>query len=168
MLSDPLALTVVVAGAGTAAAIDMRTRRVPNALTVSLAGAGVTLAATGIGRIDLLAAVAGGCLGLLLMLPGYLFGATGAGDVKLLAATGTLLGPPDTFRAFMVALIVGGALALIVAVGRGRLRPTLNRSAEFIRTAGRNAPEIEDPQAHNRFAYAPAIAIGAIVAGAFA
>jgi Flp pilus assembly protein protease CpaA len=167
MSSDALALAIVVAGAGTAAAIDIRTRRVPNALTMSLAGAGMLLAAAGLGRVGVTAALAGGLVGLALMLPGHLLGATGAGDVKLLSALGTLLGPASTLRAFLVAMIAGGILAAIVAAHRGRLRLAVSRSAQLVITAGGNAADIEDAQANNGFAYAPAIAIGAIVAGAF-
>ncbi|HEY5619586.1 MAG TPA: A24 family peptidase [Vicinamibacterales bacterium] len=167
MPSDALALTIVVAGVSTAAAIDVRTRRVPNALTMSLAGAGLVLATSGLGRVELIAALAGGLVGLLLMLPGHLLGATGGGDVKLLAATGTLLGPAATLWAFLVAMIAGGALALIVAAHRRRLWLAIRRSAELVRSAGDNAAEIEDPRADNGFAYAPAIAVGAILAGVF-
>jgi prepilin peptidase CpaA len=167
MSADALALAIVVAGAGTAAAIDIRTRRVPNALTMSLAGAGMLLAATGLGRVGVTAALAGGLVGLALMLPGHFLGATGAGDVKLLSALGTVLGPASTLRAFLVAMIVGGILAAIVAAHRGRLRLAVSRSAQLVITAGGNAADIEDAQANNGFAYAPAIAIGAIVAGTF-
>ena len=168
MTSDALALTILVAGAGTAAVIDMRTRRIPNALTASLAGAGLVLAAAGLGRVGIAAALAGGFAGVLLMLPGHVFGATGGGDVKLLGALGTLLGPGDTFRACLVAMIAGGVLALMVALRRGRLRQSVGRSIELLATAGGNAAEIRDPRADSRFAYAPAIAVGAIVAGAWA
>jgi prepilin peptidase CpaA len=168
MSSDALALILVVTGAGTAAAIDLRTRRVPNVLTMSLAGAGVALAASGFGHITVGAAIGGGLLGLLLMLPGHFFGATGGGDVKLLSATGTLLGPAATVWAFLIATIAGGAIAVFVAVRRGRLLLAMRQSAELVRTAGGNAHEIEHPQAQNGFAYAPAIAIGAILAGVFA
>ena len=168
MSSDALALMIVATGAGTAAAIDLRTRRVPNVLTMSLAAAGITLAASGFGHITIGAALGGGLLGLLLMVPGHVLGATGGGDVKLLSATGTLLGPATTVWAFLIATIAGGAIAVFVAVRRGRLLVAMQQSAELVRTAGGNAHEIEHPQAHNRFAYAPAIAIGAILAGVFA
>jgi prepilin peptidase CpaA len=168
MTSDALALTIVAVGASAAAAIDLRTRRVPNALTMSLAAAGILLAVTGLGRVGLMAAVGGGLFGLVLMLPGHFFGATGAGDVKLLSALGTMLGPGTTLWAFLLATIAGGILAVAVAACRGRLLLTLSRSAELVRTAGGNATQIEDPRANNAFAFAPAIAIGAIVAGVFA
>jgi Flp pilus assembly protein protease CpaA len=79
------------------------------------------------------------------MLPGYLFGATGGGDVKLLAAAGMVLGPGATVWAFVATLIAGGALALIVAVQRRWARRT-----------------------DNSFAYAPAIAAGVTLAAVFA
>ena len=168
MFSDALALMIVATGAGAAATIDLRSRRVPNVLTLPLAGTGVVLAASGLGHITVGAAIGGGLLGLLLMLPGHFLGATGGGDVKLLSAFGTLLGPAATVWAFLIAMIAGGAIAVFVAVRRGRLRLAMQQSAELVRTAGGNAHEIEHPQAHNRFAYAPAIAIGAILAGVFA
>ena len=53
--------------------------------------------------------------------------------------------------------------ALVVAVRRGRLRRTLNATRRLaVGTAV--AAEIEDPKAGNRFAYAPAIAVGATLA----
>ena len=73
--------------------IDIRTRRIPNALTASMAGAGIRVCGRGTQRC-----LADGCgggfvLGLVLMLPGHLLGATGAGDVKLMAAVGAIVGP---------------------------------------------------------------------------
>ena len=94
MSSDALALTIVVAGAVRRGDRHSH-RRVPNAVTMSLAGAGMLLAASGLGRVGVMAALAGGLLGFALMLPGHFLGATGAGDVKLLSALGTLLGPVE-------------------------------------------------------------------------
>jgi prepilin peptidase CpaA len=123
----------------TAAVIDLRTRRVPNGLTGAAAAIGVAMALTGTGRVGIVGAVLGGVIGLMLMLPGYLWGATGGGDVKLLAAVGTLLGPDRVLIAFFGMAIGGGLLALATAVARRRL---------FNQT----------------FAYAPAIAFGALLA----
>ena len=135
-----LPVIAVVAVGTVATAIDLRTRRVPNALTFGTGAAGLALAfleGDGLGA----AAIIGGLIGLALMLPGYLFGATGGGDVKLLAAFGTLLGPRDTLTAFLAMALAGGVLALIVIAHRGRAA-LVNRT----------------------FAYAPAVAIGALAA----
>ncbi len=139
--SDALALIAVAAGGATAAAIDVRTRRVPNALSLAIATTGLVLAVAGLGRVALAAAVGGCVIGVLLMLPGHIFGATGGGDVKLLGALGTFLGPAGTVTAFLAMAVVGGMMAVAIAIQRHR--------------AG---------QADHRFAYAPAIAVGACVA----
>jgi prepilin peptidase CpaA len=68
-------------------------------LTGSIALVGLGLARGGLGRVGIWLALAGCLVGLALMLPGYLIGAMGGGDVKLLAAVGTLLGPGATLRA---------------------------------------------------------------------
>jgi prepilin peptidase CpaA len=153
-----------VAGGIAASIIDLRTRCVPNLLTTTLAAVGLGLAAMGTGRISLVEALTGGLVGLALMLPGHLLGATGAGDVKLLAAVGTLLGPTRTATAFVVTAVAGGLIALVVATQRRRFGPTLSRVMRLVVQPGIGAREIEDPAADNRFAYAPAVAIGAIVA----
>jgi prepilin peptidase CpaA len=161
--SDITVLVIVAVGSGTAAVIDLRTRRVPNVLTMIMASVGIAAAAAGIGRVGVAGACAGCVLGAVLMLPGHVLGATGAGDVKLLAAAGALLGPALTIRAFVVTVIAGGVIALVVAIHRGRLRSTLNATRRLA-VGSAVAAEIEDPQAGNRFAYAPAIAVGATLA----
>ena len=153
----------LVFGAGVAATvIDIRQRRVPNVLTMGLASAGLLLAMTGLGTATVGGALAGLALGLALLLPGHVIGATGAGDVKLLAAFGALLGPAGVFHAFLRAAILGGVLALAVALWRGRLRDTVYRTAMLVTTRNRvvNA-QIKHPAANNRIPYAPAIACGA-------
>jgi prepilin peptidase CpaA len=137
---------------------------VPNSLTFSVAALGLTLAVMRVSGLTVTQAFVGLVVGLLLMLPGHLIGATGGGDVKLLAAIGTLLGPKGVFLAFLYTAIAGGVLAVIVAAQRHRLADTVERTAALVRTAGANVAEIEHVAANNRFAYAPAIAIGAIVA----
>lgn len=167
MSADVVALAVIVGGTAAGAAVDLRTRRVPNALTFTLAAAGLMLAAMGITHLGVPAACAGLLLGLVLMLPGYVLGATGGGDVKLLAAAGTLLGPAGIVWAFVLTLIAGGAIAVGVAAYRSRLVVTIHRTFELVRSAGASAPEIE-AAGGNRFAYAPAIAIGATIAAVLA
>jgi prepilin peptidase CpaA len=137
---------------------------VPNPLTFGLAALGATLAVLGLSGLSPMVAVAGFAVGLLLMLPGHIIGATGAGDVKLLAALGTLLGPRGIAVAFVYSALAGGALALIVARRRRVLRKTVERTATLVRTGGRNVPAIEHGTIDNRFAYAPAIAFGAVIA----
>ena len=145
------------------AAIDLRTRRVPNVATMAIAAAGIAMAVLNVSCLTLWLALAGCVLGLLLMLPGHVFGATGAGDVKLFAAMGTLLGPHGVLMAFLYTAIAGGILAFSIAVRRRRLGRSISQVATLVRT-GTNAAEIEAEGQNNRFAYAPAIAAGTLVA----
>jgi prepilin peptidase CpaA len=154
----------VAGSCGSSAAIDLCTRRIPNVLTVGIAAAGISLAAFHMTSVSVEAALGGFLVGLLLMLPGHIAGATGAGDVKLFASIATLLGPRATVVAFVYTAIAGGLLAIVIAWQRKRLRATVDRTAALVRTAGRNALEIEHATEDNRFAYAPAIAVGALAA----
>ena len=66
------------------------------------------------------------------MLPGHALGATGAGDVKLMAAIGSLVGPVLVVKAFLFTALAGGVLAVVVALRRRRLRETLAGTARMI------------------------------------
>jgi prepilin peptidase CpaA len=156
-------MAALIIGAGAVATvIDIRQRRVPNLLTMGVASMGLVLAMAGLGAVTVGGALGGLALGLALLLPAHVFGATGAGDVKLLAAFGALLGPRDVFDAFLRAAILGGVMAVGVALWRGRLRETLYGTALLVTTRSRAATAlIEHPAANNRFPYAPAIACGA-------
>jgi prepilin peptidase CpaA len=160
-MSELLVPVLVLAAGGAATIIDVRERRVPNVLTMGLASAGLLLAMGGWGELTLGSALTGLALGLAVMLPGHVLGATGAGDVKLVAAFGTLLGPDDILGAFIRMAFAGGALALMVAMARGRLRDSVTGTALLVTTRGQAAGAIKDPSVNNRFPYAPAIAIGA-------
>ena len=163
MTPQTLVLVAVAAATSAAAMIDLRTRRVPNAFTLPLAASGVLLAAAGWGTAGVGGALAGWAVGLLLMLPGYLVGATGGGDVKLFAAVGAFLGPSLMVPALLHTVIAGALLALAVSLWRGRLRETVYGTALLVATRGRYAAALEDPAIRNRFAYAPAIAVGTVL-----
>jgi prepilin peptidase CpaA len=161
------AFAALATGLVTATVIDIQTRRIPNAVTAAMAGAGFGLALAGIGGVSLGAAVAGLLLGLALMLPGHALGATGAGDVKLMAAIGSLIGPVLVVKAFLFTALAGGVLAVVVALRRRRLRETVAGTARMIATPSGAQAEIRAATMSSRFAYGPAIAIGSIVAAIF-
>lgn len=155
---------VLAAGALAATVIDIRTRRIPNVLTAALSGLGIAMASTGASGISAPAAIAGFVLGLALMMPGYALGATGAGDVKLMAAVGAILGPALVVTAFLFTAVAGGVLALAVAARRGRMTATLANTGRLIKTPGGARQEIQAAPAGHRFAYGPAIALGSLLA----
>jgi len=160
----PVVVSAVAGAGAVSSAVDLQVRRVPNPLTFGIASVGMTLAAFHATPVGLLGALAGLGVGLALMLPGHVIGAMGAGDVKLFAALGTFLGPARIGMAFLYMALIGAAIAIAIAYCRGRLRTTLEATASIVTTGGAAAAEIEKPSRHNRFAYAPAIALGALAA----
>jgi prepilin peptidase CpaA len=158
-----ITLLCVAATAGLSAAIDVKTRRIPNAITITAASLGVVMAAAGMNGLSVRASLAGFAVGMLLMLPGHVLGRTGGGDVKLFAALGAMLGPRAIFTAFLYTAICGGVLALGFAVIRGRLHATLAGTRRLIVQPGAAKAEIEAPSRGNTFPYGPAIAAGALL-----
>ncbi len=156
------AVVVLALGLGTAVVSDIRTRRIPNWLTAGMAAAGFGIAAGG-GVVTPAQAGLGMLGGLLLMLPGHLIGATGAGDVKLMAAVGALVGSGSILSVFLYTAIAGGVFAIFVAVRRGRLQQTVNDTAMLVSAPSMARVAIEAPHRGNRFAYGPAIAAGTLI-----
>ena len=54
-------------------------------------------------------------------------GKMGAGDVKLMGAVGSILGPAGVFNAFLFTAIVGGIYAIIILLMRGGFADSMNR-----------------------------------------
>jgi prepilin peptidase CpaA len=109
--------TAVVLAVGLPAIwIDTRTHRIPNALVGAtlLMGGAVQVATHGTAGIGMV--LAGTAVGLLFFLPLYVAGAMGAGDVKLMAALGALVGPQTAVISVAFTLVAGSVLAL-AAVG---------------------------------------------------
>ena len=109
-----------------AAVYDVRYRRIPNWLTVS--GAAVGLALNTFlysGWPGLVFSLKGLLLGFGLYFALYALRAMGAGDVKLMGAVGSIVGWQDWFAIFLVSAIIGGILALLVMVLRGRVKKTI-------------------------------------------
>jgi prepilin peptidase CpaA len=154
----------VIAAALAATVIDLRTRRIPNELTAALTGVGVALAITGVSGLTVWGSMAGFAVGLALMMPGHMLGATGAGDVKLMAAVGAVVGPSTVVTAFLLTAIAGGVLAVVVAKRRGRLKATIAQTGKLIATTAEAQAQMRSAPSTHRFAYGPAIAIGSVLA----
>ena len=154
----------LLAGVVAATVIDVRTRRIPNLLTAAMAATGIGMAATGASGVSLAAAALGIVVGFALMLPGHALGATGAGDVKLMAAVGAIVGPVIVLKAFLFTGVAGGVLAILVAVRRRRLAATLAATGQMVAAPADTPGLVRSAGAGSRFAYGPAIAIGSVLA----
>lgn len=109
------------------AVIDWRQKRVPNAWLIALLlPALAMLLWRGSGLIDAgwSASLLGLLVAALVTLPGYWVSKFGAGDVKLAAATGFVLGWPLVAHSLVIAgILLGlGALAMVVAAGFTNVR----------------------------------------------
>ena len=117
-----VALTV----AFTATAYDVRTRRIPNALTFGAAALAVLYGLVDAGTGGASQAVGGWLVGAVLFFPMFALGGMGAGDVKLLAALAAWLGPAEAVWLAIFAAMAGGVAALVVAAANGYLRRALS------------------------------------------
>jgi prepilin peptidase CpaA len=108
-----------------AAATDVYSRRIPNWLSLAAFGGGLLVHVARDGAMGLPVALAGAGLGLLVFLPFYFIRAIGAGDVKLIAGLGALLGPQALFSALIYCALAGGLISVLMLVRRGLLQRSL-------------------------------------------
>ena len=109
-----------------AAVFDVRYRRIPNWLTVSGVVLGVALnTIIGPPVAGLVFSLLGLAVGFGIYAILYSLRAMGAGDVKLMAAVGALVGWERWFGIFFITALIGGVMAVILVVARGRLKKTI-------------------------------------------
>jgi len=147
---------------------DLRTRRIPNALTASAAAGALLFHLVSGGWSAAGSSLAGLFLGALLFFPMFALRGMGAGDVKLLAAVGAWLGPAPVVTVALATSIVGGVIAVAVALAHGYLRKALTNLYLILmhwHIAGvRPLESVTLEQARGpRLAYAFPIAIGTVV-----
>jgi prepilin peptidase CpaA len=120
LVDFPAGAVLVICAA--ACVTDLRTRRIPNALTFGAAVLAFVFHAVTGGWPGLASSAGGWLVGVALFAPFFLLGGMGAGDVKLLAAIGAWLGPMDAVWTALYTMIAGGVLALVVSFAAGYLR----------------------------------------------
>jgi len=104
---------------------DVRTRHIPNWLTVTAAVVGLALRTWYEGLPGAWTSIEGAALGLGAFILFFLAGGMGAGDVKLFGAVGALVGPQALVIVFVVTGLLGGISAVAVALWRRQYRTTL-------------------------------------------
>lgn len=111
---------------------DVRYRRIPNAFVLATLVGGLLMNGIMYGLGGLGASV-GGCLvafGMMFAL--HLFGAMGAGDVKLFAAIGSVVGIGMVVPTFVVVVLTGGVLAVISTVRARAVVETAHRVLQIL------------------------------------
>jgi prepilin peptidase CpaA len=134
----PIAIEITLIVLVSAAAwTDLRTRRIPNWITVSGAAAGLALHIVDGGLSGAMQSFAGAVLGLAIFMGLYAAGGMGAGDVKLFGAVGAFAGPQALVIVFIFTGLLGGIAGIGLALYRGRLQQTLDRTRELFIGMGR-------------------------------
>ncbi|MCG8494394.1 MAG: prepilin peptidase [Sneathiellales bacterium] len=137
-----------------AALSDIKTRRIPNWLTLSLFFLFPVFAIFAEAEIEIFRHLFwGGCL-LVLLFPLFMLEKMGGGDVKLIAVTALWCGPLSGIEFLLLTSFIGGALALYY------ISPVLQFSWEWVKHS-LHLPEFSSPSAQaSTLPYGVAIAIG--------
>lgn len=147
---------------------DLLKQRIPNWLVFSLILLGFSGNVITGQFYGAWTATAGLLTGLLCFLPFHVFGAMGAGDVKLLAAIGTVVGPNTVFITALLTIVAGGFIALVYIALRGGIIDMLRRYGamlvHLLHLQPIYIPPAPGEAAGLRFPYALAIACGTALA----
>jgi prepilin peptidase CpaA len=157
------ALTLALVGA----IIDVQHQRIPNWLTYPGIVLGLGLRTAFLGWRGLMSGLTGFLLAGGIMFLFYMVRAMGAGDVKLMAGIGALVGPSQAVGVLLATAIFGGLLAIGYALYRRRMMSTLKNVGSVLRFhawAGAQAhPELNlDNPSALRMPYGLAIALGTL------
>ena len=125
-LPPPVTEALLLAIVFIAAVYDVRYRRIPNWLNVIGVLAGIALNTFLYqGLPGLIFSLKGLFLAFTVYVVLYALHAMGAGDVKLMAAVGAIVGWENWFGIFLVTAVIGGIMSIILVTARGRFKRTL-------------------------------------------
>jgi prepilin peptidase CpaA len=128
----PLILAGAVLLAMAAGWTDLRSRRIPNWLTVPGLAIGIAVNTVLGGWSGLKASLLGAALGLGLLLPFVLLRALGAGDWKLAGALGSFTGPAMLIDLLLASVFVAGLMAVALVIYKGRVLQTLRNIGHIL------------------------------------
>lgn len=157
-----LLVVMVLIAAGT----DIASRRIPNALIASGLVAALMLqvfSPVGGWQTWLL----GTLTGVVLLLPFYMARGMGAGDVKLMAAVGSFVGPLMAAKIVLATFLIGGVWSLVLVLWKGQWRRTWDNLCLIVRpilahVGLKTAPPSQPVQSVARLPYGVAIALGTL------
>ena len=115
-----------------AAATDLRSRRIPNWLTVPGLVVGIAANTALSGWSGLKASLLGAAVGLALLLPFVLLRSLGAGDWKLAGALGAFTGPSILMDLLLGSVLVAGVMAMALVIYKGRTRATIRNIGHIL------------------------------------
>jgi prepilin peptidase CpaA len=104
----------------TCCVIDVRTRRIPNAISVTALVIGASMNWAFFGASGLLSSISGAAVMVGMLLLPFALGGLGGGDVKMMAAVGAFLGPQLAVWCLMAGMALGGVVIVIHLLRLGR------------------------------------------------
>jgi prepilin peptidase CpaA len=149
-----------------AAVNDLTTRLIPNRLLLAgLASALLLHALSAEPGAALLSALGGMGVGLAMFLPFYLVRGMAAGDVKMMAVVGAFSGPNDAIQIAVLTWCVGGVMALVLVLLRGRLQLALGNIGRMVFGAISLKARATTATSHSSgsLPYGVAIAVGTVM-----
>jgi prepilin peptidase CpaA len=148
---------------------DVRYRRIPNMLVLSLLIGGLTINISFGGLNGALTSVEGFALAFLPMFLIHMFGAMGAGDVKLFGAVGSVIGVSMVPMTFVVVVMLGAVLAIYTMLRSGTIFSTLHGVLRIFVgiMPGWEMPRFAiPPDRKHTIPYGVAIMLGSLIAAA--
>jgi prepilin peptidase CpaA len=148
---------------------DVRYRRIPNVLVLGLLIGGLTINIAFGGFGGALTSVEGFALAFLPMFLIHVFGAMGAGDVKLFAAVGSVIGVSMVPLTFLVVVMLGATLAVYTMLRSGTVFSTLHGVLRIFVgiMPGWEMPRFAiPPDRKHTIPYGVAIMLGSLIAAA--
>jgi prepilin peptidase CpaA len=162
LLLIPLAVVVIY--------YDLKFRRIPNVLVLATLIAGLTINISYGGWRGALSSLGGFAVAFIPMFLMHVFGAMGAGDVKLFAAIGAVVGLPLVPMTFVVVVMLGAALAVYSMIRSRTVFSTLHGVVRIFVgiLPGWEMPRFSLPtDRKHTIPYGVAIMLGSVIAVAF-
>lgn len=164
-MGEPLLQIILGCVLLVAVVTDLRSYRIPNSLTVPAMAAGLLAHTLLDGQAGLIVSLKGLGLGLGLFLIFHLMGGMGAGDVKLMAAVGSFLGPEGVLSAVVVTGLLGGLYASAAMVAHWGLRGTVQHVGAMLtmQASPHEAASAATPESQVQLRYSLVIGLGTLL-----
>ena len=159
-------IAMAITGVTIASALDIKIRKIPNWLTFSMIFSGLILNSYDGGINGFEQSFLGLAAGIFFLFIPFSLGGVGAGDVKLLGALGSLLGPVLIIKIVLVSAVFGGIFSLIFVLGKHRMAEVfkeIKNKVTFFMLTKKVLPEKTGFAQKLSIPYACAIALGTLL-----
>lgn len=145
---------------------DIREQKIKNYVTYSAAFLGLAVNVAEHGLEGLGSALVGWLIPVLVLGLFYITNIMGAGDIKLFAAIGAVMGLPFTMYSFAYSVYFGGLIALVILYKKKQFRQRMYRIYEylcFVAATRKMVPYCAKSDNQSKFIFSAAIVPGTIL-----